>query len=57
LTGTKKDPGVPNLHPLKEKILADFVARKEKAEQELHRQKEVRCVDVANRLLPDNNVI
>jgi hypothetical protein len=41
LSGAKKDPGIPNLHPLKEKILADYEHRKEKAERELHRQKEV----------------
>merc|ERR1712000_623120 len=40
----KKDPGVPNLHPLKSQILSQYAARKEKiaAEQEKDRLRKER---------------
>ncbi|KAI9142017.1 guanine nucleotide-binding protein-like 3, N-terminal domain-containing protein, partial [Paraphysoderma sedebokerense] len=40
-TKSKKDPGIPNLWPFKEKLLAEIEEQKRRAEEEKLRQKEM----------------
>lgn len=40
--GLKKDPGIPNLHPFKEAILAKVTAAKERVEEDKQRRKDAR---------------
>eukprot|EP00124_Ichthyophonus_hoferi_P000076 Ihof_evm29s2 gene=Ihof_evmTU29s2 len=41
-SASKRDPGIPNLHPFKEQMLKNIEAQKIRAEQEKSRQKEAR---------------
>ena len=41
-SGSKKDPGIPNLYPFKEQLLKQIQERKAKAEEEKQRRKEER---------------